>query len=505
MNPNLIHKIKESVFSVLPITLLVVLLGFTITPMPLDVACLFLMGAVLLIVGMGLFSLGTDMAMTPMGEAVGAAVTRTRKLWFIVAVSVVIGIIITIAEPDLSVLAQQISMIPNLIMILSVAAGVGLFLGFAMLRIVFRLALKWILLGLYILIFLLAVLLGGDFIPVAFDAGGVTTGPITVPFILAMGVGVASIRSDRKSQEDSFGLVALSSVGPILAVMLLGLFYRPEDASYTIEAVSAGNSAQVARIFLQALPHYAGEVALALIPICGVFLIFNLITHRFHGRRLSRLLIGLVYTYIGLVLFLCGANVGFLPAGSYLGSALAGSEHAWLLVPLTALMGYFIVKAEPAVQVLNHQVENITSGAVPQERMEKALSWGVGISAGLSMVRVLTGLPILYLLIPGYALALILSFQVPPIFVGIAFDSGGVASGPMTATFLLPMAMGACNALGGNLMADAFGVVAMVAMTPLIAVQLMGMQYKHQRKELESVRQLVDAVPDTILDYEEVA
>ena len=500
------EKIHEALASVVPITLIVLALSFSLAPLPLNIMALFIGGAVLLILGMGLFSLGVDIAMSPMGEAIGVSMTRTRKVGLVLAISFFIGLIITVAEPDLQVLAEQVSDIPNLVLVLTVGVGVGVFLVVAMLRILFNVPLRFMLLGFYGLVFLLSAFTPGRFIPLAFDAGGVTTGPITVQFILALGIGVASIRIDKNSHDDSFGLVALCSIGPILSVMLLGVIFRPDSAGVqTYALVSISTTGELALQFLHAFPHYCREVALAVGPIALVFFLYNFLARRFRRRKLASILIGFAYTYVGLVVFLCGVNVGFLPAGNYMGVALGASPYKWLLIPLSMLIGYYIVMAEPAVHVLNKQVEEITNGAVPQSAMNRSLSIGVAISAGLAMTRVLTGISIFYMLIPGYLAAILLSFFVPRIFTGIAFDSGGVASGPMTATFLLPFAMGACQSLGGNILTDAFGVVAMVAMTPLITIQGLGLIYKRRMAAVTAARQFVDTLPDDIIDYQQEA
>ena len=310
-----------------------------------------------------------------------------------------------------------------------------------------------------------------------------TGGPITVPVIMALGVGLASIRGDSGAQDDSFGLVALCSIGPILMVLLLGIFYHPTDAAYSaVEIAPVVTTRDVARQFALGFPGYAEEVLLSILPIVAVFVLFQLLTRCYRRRQLLRTGVGFLYTVIGLILFLTGVNVGFTPVGNLLGSGLAGSAYRWVLIPIGALIGYYIVKAEPAVQVLNKQVEDVTGGTVSQSMMNTALSIGVACAVMLSMVRVLTGISIYWILVPGYALALILARFVPSVFVGIAFDSGGVASGPMTSTFLLPLAMGACTALGGNVVTDAFGVVALVALAPPVAIQIMGVLYVHRSK-----------------------
>ncbi len=478
------EKWKESYSSVVPIVLIVLILCFVFVPAPVSAMLGFLLGGVMLMVGMALFTLGTDLAMTPIGEHVGSAMTRSKKLWLIMLVSFLVGVVVTISEPDLTVLANQVPGVPNMTLILSVAIGVGLFLVVALLRILLHIRMSWLLLGCYIAVFVLSCFVPDSFLALSFDSGGVTTGPMTVPFILALGVGVSAMRSDRNAENDSFGLVALSSVGPILAVMILSLAFKPDGAAYTPATMTiVEDTTSLTGMFTHALPHYMGEVALALAPIIAFFVIFQLAVLHLPMREVLRIAFGLVYTYVGLTLFLTGVNVGFLPMGSYLGQALAALPSNWILVPLGMLMGYFVVAAEPAVHVLSKQVYELTAGAVPPKALKLSLSVGVSISVGLSMLRILTGLPIMYLLIPGYAIALILMFFVPPIFTSIAFDSGGVASGPMTATFMLPMAMGACAAVGGDVTTDAFGVVAMVAMTPLIAIQLLGLSYKRKQRK----------------------
>ncbi len=471
MRKKLWEKCRESVGAVAPIGLIVLLLHVTVAPMPGGMLSLFLLGLLMLIVGMCLFSLGADLSMMPMGERIGAQLTRSKNLTLLIVTALVMGVLITVAEPDLQVLATQVPAVPDHVLIFGVAAGVGLFLALALLRIVFRLSLRWFLVGFYGLVFLLAAFVQPDFLPVAFDSGGVTTGPITVPFILALGIGVA-VRGGRSSHDDSFGLVALCSVGPILSVLLISMFYDPSAGSYGVEIAPIPQSAgEVFRQMGQGLPHYAKEVLLALAPIVAAFVVFQLAFLRLPRSQMIRTAVGVVYTYIGLAIFLTGANIGFLPAGNFLGGAIASLPYRWILIPIGMAIGFFVAAAEPAVHVLTKQV---SGGAISRSAMLAALMCGVALSLGLAMARVLSGLSIWYIILPGYALALAMSFVTPQIFTAVAFDSGGVASGPMTATFLLPFAMGACEGVGGNVLSDAFGVVAMVAMTPLITIQILG-------------------------------
>ena len=492
--PKLREKLLEALQAVLPIVAIVLVLCFSIAPVSPSILLCFLLGAAMIIVGIMFFTLGAEMSMSPMGERVGAMLTKSRSVPLIIGVGFLLGFLITISEPDLQVLANQVPSIPNMTLILSVAAGVGLFLVVAFLRMLLGIALPKLLVVFYGLIFVLAAFVPKEFLSVAFDSGGVTTGPITVPFIMALGVGVAAIRSDRHAADDSFGLVALCSIGPILAVLILGIAFQASDSTYVPPILpNVSDSVELWQLFHQGLPTYIKEIATSLLPIIAMFGVFQLAALKLDRRTLGRIGVGLAYTYIGLVLFLAGANIGFMPAGNYLGQVLAGQSFRWLLVPIGMLIGYFIVKAEPAVYVLNKQVEEVTDGAISASTMGAALSAGVSLSVGLAMVRVLTGISILWFLIPGYAFAIGISFVVPKLYTAIAFDAGGVASGPMTATFLLPLAQGACMAVGGSIVTDAFGVVAMVAMTPLITVQLMGLTAQLRQRRTRSDHPLPSA------------
>ncbi len=482
------EKLKEALKATLPIIGILLLLSFSIAPVLPSILLLFLFGAVLLIIGMMFFTLGAELAMTPMGEKVGTRMANTGKLVIVLFLCFLLGFVITVSEPDLQVLAEQVPSIPNQILILAVAGGVGFFLVAAMLRMLFSIPLAPLLIVFYMIVFTLAAFVPKDFLAVAFDSGGVTTGPMTVPFIMALGIGFSAVRSDKHAEEDSFGLISLCSIGPILAVLLLGLLYHPENTGYTPDVLpDIQDSVELWSYFAQGFPQYIKEIAVSLLPIVIFFALFQIFLLKIKRKSLLKIIIGIVYTYIGLVLFLTGVNVGFMPAGNHLGQTIAELPYKWVLIPIGMVIGFFIVKAEPAVYVLMEQVEEITSGAISGRAMGLSLSLGVAASVGLAMIRVLTGISIFWFIIPGYIIALALSFFVPKIFTAIAFDSGGVASGPMTATFLLPFAMGACQAVGGNIVRDAFGIVAMVAMTPLIAIQILGAVYQFKTHSIENM------------------
>lgn len=472
---QLYEKILESCKAVLPICFIVILLAMTVTPLSTDVFSLFVIGSIMLVVGMGLFTLGAEMSMTIMGEEIGIKLSESKNILLTLLVCFVLGFVVTIAEPDLSVLANQIQSIPNLVLILVVGIGVGLFLVVGQIRNMKYLKLRNLLLVFYSVVFLLALIVDRNFVAVAFDASGVTTGPITVPFIMALGIGLARSRDDENASNDAFGLISLCSIGPILAVLILSLFYKPTDAYTTSTSIlEIHNMHDVGQAFLTNLPVYFHEVFVAFLPIVAICFLFQIFTRTFSKHSLIKIVIGLIYTFLGLVLFLTAANVGFMSTGSLIGEYLA-LRNPYLLVLFGAIIGYFIVKAEPAVILLTHQVEEISNGSISAKAIEHALSIGIAFSIACAMFRMIHHISILYFLIPEYAISILLSFVVPSIYTGIAFDSGGVASGPMTATFLLPLATGACNSLGGNILTEAFGIVAMVAMTPLITIQILGL------------------------------
>ena len=496
------EKMREALSSVLPLALVILILCFTVTPLASGVFLGFLAGCFLLVVGIGLFSLGSEMAMTPMGDYMGAGMAKSKKLIVIILMSFCIGALITISEPDLQVLAQYVPSVGTWTLILSVAAGVGTFLVIAMLRVLFGIRLRYLLLVFYIIVFGLSFFVPNTFWAIAFDSGGVTTGPMTVPFIMTLGVGISSIRSDKEGKNDSFGFVALCSVGPIMAVLVLGLIFGTQGGELTdLTPVEFIDSREMILAYIHALPDYLLEMVKALAPISVLFFLYQWIHSPVSKERAIRILVGLLYTLAGLTLFLTGANVGFMPAGYRIGEILGAKPYAFILIPIGVIIGYFIVAAEPAVQVLEHQVEEVTAGAIPKKALSFALGAGVGISVGIAMLRALTGISIMYFLAGGYFIALLLTFFTDDVFSSIAFDSGGVASGPMTATFLLALSMGVTTARGGNILTDAFGMVAMVAMTPLISIQILGVIYRIKLRRAQAEPAAAEPIVETIIDF----
>ena len=499
-------KFKESALSVLPVALIVIILNctplvnFTTTETVIFSCC-----ALVLIFGIALFNLGADIAMTPMGEQIGSSLPKAGKFKTLLLVCFVMGVFITIAEPDLSVLASQVKeVIDSTALTVSIGVGVGLFLLLSVLKIVFRVSLSQMLTFFYMLLFALVslVLINGNasFLPLAFDSGGVTTGPITVPFIMALGMGVSASLGDKRDRESSFGFIALCSIGPILAVMLLGVFATGE-INYKIPDYSMASKAGE---FFTALLHSMKEVAIALAPIVVCFFILQMLFMRLPKKRILQIVIGIFYTFFGLVVFLSAVTIGFMPIGYKLGTQLAELPTGWL-VAIAFVLGFAVVLAEPAIHVLKRQVETVTGGAVSKTSMLLALSIGVGISIALSVVRIVFDFSILYYVIPGYFISLGLSFFVPKLYTAIAFDSGGVASGPLTSTFILPFVIGICYVLQGEgaILLDAFGLVAMVAMTPLITIQALGFKAiasKHLR-ERSAMKRILDEDDEQIIRF----
>ena len=500
-------KILEALYSALPITVLVYLMALTPWFEFSTVELItFTAGALLLVLGIGLFSMGADLAMTPMGAHVGAGLSKQRRLGLLLFVCFVLGMLITIAEPDLQVLANQVSAVMNgTVLIYAVGFGVGAFLVIAVLKIVFRKALGTILMLFYMLLFALGLMLAVNgnlpLLPMSFDSGGVTTGPITVPFIMALGVGISSVLGDPRSKDNSFGLVALCSVGPVLAVLVLGIF-ASNDLTYAVPDYTV--SANILSSYLHTAAHTCREVAVALGMIVVFFLVCQVLFLKLSFKRLKRIAVGVVITYIGLVLFLTGVNVGFMPIGYKLGHALA-SANSRLLIGFGLVTGVLVVLAEPAIHVLNGQVEDVTGGLVSKKSMMIGLCVGVGAAITLSMVRIVYDFSLVYYIIPGYFISLALSLFVPPVYTAIAFDSGGVASGPMTSGFILPFAVGACVALQGEeaVLRDAFGVVALVAMIPLITIQLLGFKgiIDAHVQERKAMKRILDADDQQIINF----
>ena len=504
---ELFKKIKEAFLSVFPVAAIVCLLNLTplvhFTGLEIGV---FLASAVFLILGIGLFSLGADMAMSPMGEHMGAGLTKSKKLLLLISVCFLMGLLITVAEPDLTVLANQVSKVINgTLLIVAVGVGVGAFLILSVMKMVFHKPLSSMLLYFYMILFALAAVViatgNSSFLPLAFDSGGVTTGPITVPFIMALGVGIAATIGGKDVSENSFGLIAMCSVGPILAVMLLGATIDGEII-YHVPDYSIENGLGMALV--EKIIHTFEEVAIALGLIVAFFAVLQIFLLKLPKKKLGQIAVGIVYTFIGLVTFLTAVSVGFMPIGYKLGVELAGN-HPALLIGGGFILGMVVVLAEPAVHVLNKQVEDITDGSVSKRSMMIALSVGVGISIALSMIRIVFDFSILFYVIPGYLLSLGLSFFVPGIYTAIAFDSGGVASGPLTSSFILPLAVGACCVLQGeaSVMADAFGIVAMVAMTPLITIQLLGFRAVVHKKVRDRIamKRILSADDEQIIRF----
>ena len=497
---NLIkNKVLESVKSVLPIALIVFALSVTIVPISTGDMFLFIIGVVCLIIGMSLFTAGAEMSMQPLGNKIGSTVGSSKKIWVIAFISFIIGILVTISEPDLQILAEQVSGLENMILILTVSVGVGIFLAIAVMRIVFNWNLTFIMIGFYTVAFVLAFFVDDSFLCLAFDSGGVTTGPMTVPFIMSIGAGVSAARLSGDDRNDSFGITGLCSIGPIISVLVLGIVMKVEGTYIPTESGLVADTRSGVLVFAHGFAEHFTSVLVALSPIIVFAVMFQLMTRAFTKIQLIRTAVGIIYVLVGLTIFLTGANVGFLPTGTTIGVRLSQIMGGWLLIPVSMLLGYFIVKAEPSVYVLNKLVETMSAGAISGKTTGLGLSLGVSAALGLAALRIITGINILWFLIPGYIIALTLSFFVPRIFVGISFDSGGVASGTMMSAFVLPLCMGACNSLGGNVMTDAFGCVAFVAMAPIIAIQLCGFAYRVKAED--RVRKFVSA-SEEFIDYE---
>ncbi len=483
----LIDKIKESALAILPVSFIILIISLLIGVEANDILN-FSVGVILLVLGLAIFQIGAFSSMISLAEDIGIFITKRKKFGLFIVVAFLVGFMITVAEPALWVLGDQFkSVIPQFVLIFAVAIGVGLFVMIALMRILFQIPLRTVFIALYGLLFIVAIFVSmssPDFIPIAFDSGGVTTGPMAVPFIMALGFGISHARGDKASELDSFGLIGLASIGPILSVLILGLFYQPSvpviDTSSTMLDYFLNNLIQM---------------AIAILPFVLFFLIFQLFAFKLSKQRVIKISIAFFYTYIGLVLFLTGANGGLVNIGGYIGAYFA-SEITWLLIPLGMVFGFMVVSAEPSVVALNHQVEEVSAGAISRKLMMIALSSGVALAIGFALLRVQTGISLWWIILPGYAISLGLTFLSPPIYSYIAFDSGGAVSGAMTSAFLMPLALGAAAVVpSANPLTDAFGLIALVAMAPLITIQIIGIIAKRKTQH-----HVVSVVEDEIID-----
>jgi hypothetical protein len=485
----LVSKLKEVLLSVLPITVIVIILNFTLTPLDTPLIIRFLIGAVLIIIGLTIFLIGVDVGITPIGNEMGSTITKTNKVWVVIVAGLILGFFISIAEPDLHILAGQVEMVTSgliskNIIVTIVSVGIAIMLALGLIRIVYNLPLYKLLTILYGIVFLLAIFTSPEFLAISFDASGATTGALTVPFILALAMGVSMLKKDSKSSEkDSFGLVAIASIGAILSVMVMSILLQSDQITGALNKEEVVSSSIIGP-FLHEMPILAFEVFVALLPIIIIFLLFQKISFHLSKRKIRKILFGILFTFIGLVLFLVGANAGFMEVGTEVGYLVAALDNKVYVVIVGFVLGLVTILAEPAVYVLTHQIEDVTSGYVNRKAVMLTLSLGVGCAIALSMIRILIPeLKLWHYLLPGYIIAVGLSYIVPKLFVGIAFDSGGVASGPMTATFVLAYAQGAAEAIeGADVLVDGFGMIAMVAMTPIIALQILGLIFKIKSK-----------------------
>ena len=488
-----LSSLKDAFFSVIPLVLIISLVSYLIHVPILNIYS-FLISSFLLIIGISLFTFGAELSMVVIGEKIGDKLIQSKGLWFILLVALFIGIAVTLAEPDLMVLSNQLTSMPNLLIIILVALGVGIFLMIAVFRIIKGLSFRTILIVSYGIIGIMLIFCPSNFITIAFDASGVTTGPMSVPFIVALGYGLTKLRSDQNAKSDTFGIIGLCSIGPIIMILLLSLFFKT-DSVYDVSPFYSNNLMLFE--YFDSFCQNIREVAIALIPILLIFTIFEFITNMLKNQELKKVILGILASFAGLSIFLTGVNVGFIKMGFSLGNIITMSSNKYLLIPLGMLLGYIIVMVEPAVKVLNEQISDLTGGSISKKMVSLSLSVGVCLAIGLSLLRVFFNIPFVYFIVPGYIITIFLSFKTPKIFTAIAFDSGGAASGPLTTSFLLPICIGACIALDGDILSNAFGVVALVSMTPLITVQLLGIIYQYKLNK-SSPRYNLD---ESIIDY----
>ena len=481
----LLTKLREVASVVLPIVILVIILSFTLVPVGGILLFQFILGAVAIILGLSILLFGIEIGILPFGNHMGASFLKSNNMFYVIIIGFLLGFFINIAEPDLQVLASQVASvmggyIPVAVILIAVSIGTGAMLSLGIARIVKNIPLHFVFIITYGIILIFALFSSSDMLAIGFDASGATTGALTVPLVLALSVGVAAMKKDSKSSEDdSFGLVGVMSTGAILGVLILNLFVKTDNITGVLEAHHVDTDSLMGPFFA-IIPKIALESFIALLPLVLILIIFQKVSFHLNAKALRKILLGFLYTYIGLIIFLVGVNAGFMNVGNIIGHGLASFESKAILIGAGFLLGMLVILTEPAVYILTHQIEDVTSGYIKRKTVLVTLSIGVAFAVGLAMLRIVVpGIQLWHYLLPGFIISLTLMFFVPKIFVGIAFDSGGVASGPMTATFVLAFAQGASDAIEhSNILIDSFGVISMVAMTPLIALQVLGLIYK---------------------------
>lgn len=484
------EKLKEVFFSVLPVTLIVLLLNFTIVPLGYNLIFRFIIGALFIVMGLTLFLLGVDLGITPLGAILGNEITKRNKLWIVIIVGFILGFFISFAEPGLLILANQIGeitqgAISSKSIMIAVSVGLASMMVLGFIRILFDLPLHIILNISYLIILGLGFFTSEEFLAIAFDASGSTTGVLAVPFILAMALGISSRKKDSKaSEKDSFGLVAIASVGAIASVMILNIFSKTKSLSGNL-SINKFQEASILQVFIRELVPAFYNSAIAFVPLIVIYIVTYFVSKAISKRNNRRMIFGFIYAFLGLFLFFIGVNAGFMEVGSLIGSHLIEQEMYIFIVGIAFVLGVVTILAEPAVYVLTHQIEEVTAGYVKRKSVLAALTTGVGLAIALSIIRILTtDIKLWHYLLPGYIIALLLTFFTPKLFVGIAFDAGGVATGPMTATFILAFTNGAANSYPkADLLTDGFGMIAMVALMPIITLQLLGLIFKFKNKK----------------------
>ncbi len=472
--------------SIIPVIVIIIILSFVgLSPLKGNDYLLLGVGTFILILGLSLFQLGASRGLTKVGEYMGSSLSKQSNIWIIILFAFILGTLITCAEPSIMIVSTQVS-IPKWILIGAIAIGVGIFVALGVVRILLRKSLKVWYLFLYAIVFMLLCLIeDGQFLPFIFDAGGITTGSATVPFILALGAGVATVGGGKNASKDSFGLVGIASIGPILTMTLLILLYKSGFQEYIYNSPIMNESNIFSKFIAAMLPSSSVsfgsliEVAMALIPILLVFFIYNGLYIHLSKAKILKLLIGFLYSYVGLVLFLTAVNAVMNPMGTYIGEQLALQPN-FVIVIICLILGLVTILCEPAVHVLTGQIEAISDGRIKKTTVLLTLSIGVGLAIMLAAIRAIYGFSIMYYIVPGYAISLALMFICNDTYTAIAFDSGGTASGPMSVSFILPMIIGLTVGLGNGdkIYELAFGVVGLIALTPIIGIQFLGVYEK---------------------------
>ena len=466
------------------------ILHVAFVPLPCSLLMTFAKGTLIVIAGLTFFLHGMELSIMPIGSLLGSAIMRSKKVFFILISGAVIAFLVAVAEPNLLILGKQVEEnvagLSSITLLLISSVGLAVAITLSLIRSIFQVPFKLIIFIVYALIFVLSIFASELYVSIALDAGGAITGPLTVPFIISFGVGSASVRGDIKAHDDNFGYTGLGVAAPVLMVLIYAVFVRLikgttiSPIENPVEVVSQLSSSAS---LLQLLPSTLMSVFISILPVIAVFLVFQFCMLHLPPEALRRIIMGFIYSYIGLCLFFLGTNTAFIPVAETLGSKIATLSFNWIAIPIAFVMGGAVVCSEPSAHALMKEVEEVSEGNIRASLMLFSLAIGTSFFVALALVRIFFELSIWAIIIPSYIVIFFLLLFSPSLFSAIAFDSGSVASGPISSAFVLPMAMGFSAKFSQTSSTNAFGLIAMTSLAPLITIQILGILFEMKKKK----------------------